>query len=347
MVYAKVRIFSVIKKPFFLCLFMLCGLLLSCNPNKLEVNVSTIKLSIKIKRFEQDLFRLKQQDIAAGIPALEKKYGNFLQRFSASVIKIGTLDNPSYAANLKGFLMDNDINSVYSDVQAAYSNVDQLNEDLTDAFKHYRYHFPTRTIPQVVTFVSGFNYALVADDSTLGIGLDMYMGEKYKYYELIQYPKYRTHLMDREHIAVDAIRSWVSSEFDDVNLKPDMLSQILFQGKVMYALDACFPAEHDTLKIGYSKKQNDWVKGNEAKIWAYFIDKKLLFSTNYGENLKYINDAPFTSGLPRESPPKVGVWLGWQIIRAYMNNNKTSLEELFAEKDAQKILNRSKYKPAK
>jgi len=345
--YTKVSIFSVIKKPLAGCLFLLLLLVFSCKPNKLEVNVSTIKISVEAKRFERDLFRLKQQDIGQGLQALEKKYGNFLQRFSANIIKIGTADNPSYTANLRGFLMDNDINLVYNDVQAAYPDLGQLNNELTDAFRHYKYHFPSRPVPQVVTFVSGFNYAMVADDSTLGIGLDMYLGPNYKYYELIQYPKYRTRLMDKEHIAVDALRSWVSSEFDEVNLKPDMLSQILFQGKIMYALDALFPAEHDTLKIGYSKKQNDWVKASEAQIWAYFIDKKLLFSTNYGENLKYINDAPFTSGLPRESPPKVGVWLGWQIIRAYMNNNSSTLEELFAEKDAQKILTRSKYKPAK
>jgi len=60
-----------------------------------------------------------------------------------------------------------------------------------------------------------------------------------------------------------------------------------------------------------------------------------------------LNDGPFTSGFAKESPSRVGKWLGWQIIRAYMENNELGLEAMFAEKDSQKILQLSKYKPGK
>jgi hypothetical protein len=40
------------------------------------------------------------------------------------------------------------------------------------------------------------------------------------------------------------------------------------------------------------------------------------------------------------------VWVGWQIVRKYMQENKdVTLQQLMAQKDAQYILNGSKYKP--
>ena len=47
-----------------------------------------------------------------------------------------------------------------------------------------------------------------------------------------------------------------------------------------------------------------------------------------------------------ESPGRVGVWIGWQIVRSYMKNNNVTLQELFA-KDAKEIFDNSKYKPKK
>jgi hypothetical protein len=50
--------------------------------------------------------------------------------------------------------------------------------------------------------------------------------------------------------------------------------------------------------------------------------------------------------MPKESPGKVGAWLGWQIINAYMKENpNTTLHQLIDLKDGQKILTSSKYKP--
>ena len=315
----KVSIISSLRKGLLRIsgfMFLLCC---SCNQNKLEVNVSSIKLSLNCKRFDNDLFILRCPVEVADINILRNKYGNFVDRFGANIIKIGSPESPSYANSLTAFLLDNDMRIVYGDVKNKYPNTDELNKELIDAFKHYNYYFPNKLIPQVVTYVSGFNYAIIADDTTLGVGLDMYLGADYKYYQLMQLPKYRTNLMRKEYIAIDGLKSWISTEFESDIKKADLLSQIIHEGKIMYALDAVFPAAHDSLKMGYSKKQNDWAKLSEAQIWAYFIDKKLLFSTNYGENMRFLNDAPFTSGLPRDSPPKIGVWLGWQIVRAYMN----------------------------
>lgn len=104
----------------------------------------------------------------------------------------------------------------------------------------------------------------------------------------------------------------------------------------------------DTLKIGYTQKQLDWCKVFEADIWAYLIQNNLLYETNFNKIQVFLSEGPFTPGLGENnsSAPKLGVWVGWQIVRKYMEEHpELSLQQLMAETDAQKILTQSKYKP--
>jgi uncharacterized protein YjaZ len=81
-------------------------------------------------------------------------------------------------------------------------------------------------------------------------------------------------------------------------------------------------------------------------MWGFLIEKKLLFSNQRMDIVRYINDGPTTSSFPLESPARTGVWLGWQIVRKYMDKNpEITLPELMKNNDYQAILNASGYFP--
>jgi len=64
---------------------------------------------------------------------------------------------------------------------------------------------------------------------------------------------------------------------------------------------------------------------------------------------RFIADAPFSKfylQLDRESPGRLGQYIGWQIVRAYMNNNDIAFLDMM-KKDAAEIFNKSNYKPPK
>lgn len=327
--------------------FLLSILLISCGNDPLKVDTETIELNLKFNRFEQDFFELKKStDLKSGLATLQKKYGEFYLRYIKNIMQFGDEKNPSFETGIKGFLNDKDINTIYSDVQKKYSDVSDIKAELTESFKKYNYHFPKKRVPSVVTFVSGFTYGVVATDSVLGIGLDRYLGSDYIYYTKMGWPKYITARSQKPYIVADAMQGWIGTEFEVNNPKKILLNDIIHQGKILYAIDATVNA-HDTIKITYTKAQLDWAKYNEFDVWKFMVDKKVLFTSNASEISKFLNDGPFTSGFPKESPPRLGVYIGWQIVKSYMKNNKVMLEELMKEQDAQKILNKSKYKPNK
>jgi gliding motility-associated lipoprotein GldB len=319
----------------------------SCNQSRLDIDVSQVQVPpIEIKRLEKDLFEINPQEIAAKTPDLVKKYGSFYPLFITRIVNDGGIKDSSYIYNLKQFLLDANMREAYNDCIKKYPELDFLSAPLTDAFKHYKHYFPEKIIPRVVTYMSGFNYSIVSDDSTLGIGIEMYLGPNSQFYKMIQFPKYKTVTMDKEYILPDCIRGWLMNEFEYNQQQNDFLSQIVHYGKIMYLLDAMLPEVEDSLKTGFSGKQLKWCKKNENEMWSYLVSQKMLYSTDNTEIIKYTHEGPFTSAFSKESPARTGHWIGWQIVKSYMNNHsEITLQQLVNETDAQKILAQSKYKP--
>ena len=116
------------------------------------------------------------------------------------------------------------------------------------------------------------------------------------------------------------------------------MHQAIYQGKLLYFIDAMVPDLNDTIKIGFTALQLKWCRENEEKMWSFFIEHKMLYNTNEKEYIRFIQDGSTTQGFPEGAPGKTGCYIGWQIIRAYMKNNDVTLQQLLNENDAQKIL---------
>lgn len=329
---------------------ILAGMLLvSCNESRLEVDLSGVEVEpVKIKRMEQDMFNMNPDSIQPESQKMLKKYGNFYVRFITAYINDGGIGDSTYGYNLQMFIRDRDMRKAYEDCSKKYEDITWLEEDLTKAFRYYRYHFPGKRLPSVVTYMSGFNYPVISSDNTLGVGLEMYMGPDYEFYKMMGeiFPLYRRKNMDKPYLLPDALKGWMINEHPmDMN-KNDFLSTIIHQGKIMYMVDAMLPQMHDTLKIGYTGRQLEWCRAHEFDMWAHFMERNIVYTTNSAEIQKFVMEGPFTAAFSKESPAQVGIWIGWQIVRSYMEKNPDiTLEHLMNEKDAQKILMKAKYKP--
>ncbi|MBN8702861.1 MAG: hypothetical protein J0M08_07335 [Bacteroidetes bacterium] len=308
-------------------------------------------IKVSVMRLDRDLFSLNPDSVKSATPGMVLKYGNFYKHYVKGFLNNGGLYDSSYAYSIKQFITNNDMKDVYNECQKQYSDVSFLENQLAETFTRYRYFFPNKHLPKVATLLTGFNYSILYSDSVLGISLEMYLGMKNKFYEYIPpdvLPGYKRLNMNKENILPDCIKGWLTLEFPANTDKSDFLSTIINNGKTLYLVDALLPNVPDTLKISYTGKQLDWCEKNEFNMWAFFIEKKVLFTTDYNEILRYTGDGPFTAAFNKESPSRVGTWIGWQIVRKYMQNNPTiTLQQLIDEKDAQKILSKSKYKPIK
>lgn len=319
---------------------------ISCGNNPLDIDVSNINLKLSVKRFDQDLFQYKAGISPENVTELNQKYGLFFQDFTQSVINIGSIKAPNINQRLSAFTNDSYINEVKTDVANVYSDFSVYEAELNDAFKHYKHYFPKKNIPEIITYISGFNYAITTDKTYLGIGLDMFLGSEYKAYSQLGLPKYKTAFMSNEGLVAGAMLGWVATEFELKEKNADLLTEMIHQGKTLYLMDALMPKAANTVKINYNETQLKWCKNNAEPVWFYFIDNKLLYTKDTKEIIKYMGEAPFIQGFPEGSPGRIGHWVGWQIVKAYMDKNPTiTVQQLMENENAQEILNKSKYKP--
>jgi uncharacterized protein YjaZ len=140
--------------------------------------------------------------------------------------------------------------------------------------------------------------------------------------------------------------AWAFQEYEYKGNTENLVSNMIYQGKLLYFVDAMIPEGPDSLKIGFTKNQMEWCKANESVMWSYLIENKSLFSGDRMESVRFINPAPFTTPFGQKSPGRSGVWIGWQIVKSYMKKNpEITLKGMMEENDYHKILNESGYAP--
>ena len=205
--------------------------------------------------------------------------------------------------------------------------------------------YPELDIPNIYLLVSGFNASIFAYDDIIGVGVDMYLGGDYKYYNQVVYDYQKT-TMDKKFLAGDILNYYITQNIPFTSKQNRLLEHMLFRGKQIYLLEQLLPNSPKWEVIGYTKEQWDWCEKWEKEIWNKIMDKRDLFKTEPMVITSYLNDGPFTSEISQESPGRLGIWVGWRIIDSYMRHNEeVSLQELMKDGDAQKILEKSFYKP--
>jgi len=335
------------NKQNLLFLSVIIILLAACNKrDKLNVDISDSNINIEIKRLDRDLFEINFDDVSNSVSQLNEKYGDFFALYNQRVISLGSPKSPAYPDNLLAFLTDYTVNSIYEQTKEVFPEINKTEHEISNAFKYYNYHFPDHKIPAVYTFIGGFNQSIVVADSILAIGLDKYLGTECEFYQRLETPNYLKVNMHGAKIPTDALKAWALTEFVYNDSVDNLVNNMIYQGKIQYFLDAVFPEVPDSLKFGMTALQLSWCMANEKHMWNNLIDQKLIFTTDYMTINKYINPAPFTSGFPRESPGRAVVWLGYKIVKKYMDRNpKITLEQLMRNNEYQKILSESRYEP--
>ena len=300
--------------------------------NSKESEILAIPVSITIERFDQKFHRSKPEmifELKNNYPFL------FPQKFSDSVWFKRQKDS------LQLMLLDN--------VESSFPDMTPIEKELEYLFKHLKFYFPKTKIPRIIGLINNVDYQTktIYVDSLLLISLDTYFGSDHPLYDGI--PSYVRQDMDIKYLSSHIIDKYVEYQLEPPEDRT-LLSQMIYQGKKIYLKDLMLPSKSDALKMCYTRDQIQWVNDNEVYIWQYFIEKKILFNTAPSLVKRFIEPAPFSKfylEIDNESPGRIGVWLGWQIIKSYMNRYpKTNINTLL-NLPPQTIFSKSNYKPRK
>lgn len=330
-------------------LFMALLLIFSCtcNPEK-EVSEITAEpeSTIPLLRFEQDL-----TGISAGgsmdYVQMENKYGTFLKLFCQRILNLRNAPDSVHIMELNRFANDRDISHLKQKTDSVFGDFSSYHAQLVNAIKRLKQQLPSWHVPtSIITFISAFNYRVITTDSVLAVSLDMFVGSnEEEMYSSVGFPRYLTRKFSPEYLAVDGMRGWIQSELPEDSAGNDLISRIIYYGKQQYLLKQILPDLPDSILFGYTGEQMEWCMKEEANIWAYFIEKNLLFNTQMQQYSRFITDGPTTHGMPKESPGNIGLFTGYRMVKAFAENNKAGAAEVFQQRDAHELMRKSGYRP--
>ncbi len=310
-------------------------------------DVSGIEVNVKIKRFEQDLFSIDTNNLAAGMAVLSQKYPSLFPLFAENIIHDQRNPDETAEQALRGFVSAPQIILLNDTVQQVYGDLRWLEKDLSQMFRYYKHYFPQKPVPEVATIISEFAVdAFTYGDSLCGIGLDLFLGENYPAYNAEVFPSYIRRQFQRDYISTRLGKAVAQNTMGETPPGTRLLDMMLYNGKMLYILDCLLPAVPDSMKMGYTSAQMEGCVYNEQAAWARILSQNLLYSSNFESFKKLVTPSPNAPMVFQEAPGEIGNWLGWQIVKAYMKRYpETSIDALIKMQDAQKFLEEAKYKP--
>jgi hypothetical protein len=341
-------------------LYPVLGLLFifSCG-QKAGPDVSNIDVELTTIRFEKEFFAIDTNDISKSLDRIYNRYPGFFSDFSQHILGLPPINDSGtqVISSIKRFL--HDYLPVYDSVNIKFPDLAKQEKEIINGLKHVKYYFPEYPLPsRLITFIGPMDaffqgstggYGDVITTDGLAIGLQLHLGSNFSMYtsDMGQalYPTYISRKFTPEYIPVNSIKNIIDDLYPEQGADKTLIEQMVEKGKRIYLTDKLLPELGDTLKIGYTDLQLKGCYKNEGMIWNYFIKNGLVFNNDPSLIKNYIGDSPNTPEFGEGAPGNIGLFVGWQIVKKFMEKNSSMPLPGLMQTDAKKIFEESHYRP--
>lgn len=313
------------------------------------------RVDVEFRRLDKELTGLNYANSASEFAKLKDVYAandssdmNFLDIYTEAVLNIGNVDQMETRNIIQKFATGKPYCEFFQDADSVFPDMSAEKQELDNAFSILKTNLPDMNVPkQYVAIVSGFYSNVLCTKSRLGFSLEYYLGANYPNYKYVDgLYDYMICNYRREKLVSDGVFCWLSTEYEFKESAPTLLQKIIYLGKLVYLTSVSLPNEDLHTILGYTPDQYEWCCQNEAQMWHYMAENKHLFNTDRLTVGKYCDPAPSTAFFPQDSPGRSGLFVGYNIVKAYLDaNEKVTLQELMNNNDASEILEMSGYNP--
>jgi len=246
-------------------------------------------------------------------------------------MRIGKVSDTAFVNSITQYRSDKNIQQLEKEIANNFKSTVAIKQQLITAFRRLKTHLPQAILPDYIVFQNSlFNSSAFCTEKEIGIGLDQYLGFESPTVRSLPSEPFHDWIkkgFDRNYLERDAILSWIITHIIPEK-NGNLAEEIIYYGKALYLTEACFPEMPKNIIVRYSKDDFEWANNNEYNFWKYLIDEKMLFKTNERNAQNILSEGPFTAGLPEKAPDRLGQFIGWKIVKNYMEQTKTTFENL-------------------
>lgn len=329
----------------FVIVFFMGSLLFSCKRETedkcvLIPNTSDIKIDLKFESLEDSLPSVKDK----------KQLVNFFSHQTA--IRDFLFNREAYPSD-SAFINDRyarftnpAIDTLLTETHRIFGNGLELKNEFNDALTILKYYYPDFPTPRIKTIITGLETDIFVNDSLVMVGLDYYLGPGAKYQPYIH--EYMQQRYNKDFIVPSMMLLYgIDGAFNRTSVADKtVLADMITYGKAYYFAKHMIPCVADSTLMGYTHQEIEGSRKNESLIWSRLIEDEVLFSTSHQTKQKYIAERPRTLEVGEKCPGRIGQWIGWQIVKKYMETHEdVTLQQLMQMQDPAKLFKESGYKP--
>lgn len=238
------------------------------------------------------------------------------------------------------------LDTLLMETKKIFGDLHDLKTEFEKAFINIRYYYPNFQPPKIETVISGLETDLFVSDTLIIVGLDYFLGPHAKYKPNMY--EYMLRRYQKNFIVPSALLLFgIDSRLNHFNPNDrTVLAEMVTYGKAYYFAKQMMPCTPDSVFIAYTAEEMRGARENEGLIWFRLLEDQVIYQTSHLMKQKFIAERPKTLEVGEKCPGRIGTWVGWQIIKAYMQQHPDiTLPQLMELTDADKIFKESKYKP--
>lgn len=337
---------------------LLCSLP-ACRSGSTIPDVSHLQAPVAVQRFDLEFFSLDTLLLETALRKLEASYPHFFPQYMSMVLGIQAPNTEGLEA-VKAFLRS------YAQVQQQAAEVwakhaAQWQQQTSQVLKYWKYYFPNRRVDSpfvLIPFIGPMDalepfsigdYGDVRTPNGAGIAMQFHLGSQAQVYETgmqsgLLYD-YQVRRFTPQTVVVNLAKNLIDDAFAYQPASLNLIEQMVEKGRRLVVLDLLLPQTPDSLKLGYTGGQVLGCQQNEALIWNYFVKNDLLYSKDPSLLQLYLRDGPKTQELGEGAPGYIGLFLGRQIVRAFMDKYPQTTPEQLMQMPPRQVFEQAGYKP--
>jgi hypothetical protein len=316
-------------------LVFLALLITSCSNDRLDADASAVDVKISFRDVRSSIVNSDTDKLISEHSNNKEALGELYDYLIGYCFRIGNVDDSAFVESIMLYRQDTIMRDVEKQIDAKFSTLKDFESNVTTAFQHFKYHLPKRETPEYIVYMNSlFRSNVFCTDKNIGVGLERYLGadnDVIKNLDPTVFFQWVKDGMDPKFMERDVMTAWIETNIIEEE-KGNLAERMIRWGKVLYLTEAALPKLDKHLILRYLEKDLEWAKENEPAFWKYLVDQKMLFAMDERNNMNILNPGPTTPGLPREgAPDRLGRYLGWTMVRNYMNeHDEVSMEDMIA-----------------
>jgi hypothetical protein len=314
---------------FFVVSFTLVYFLSGCNSNPYNVSTDGVAIEWNYLNIDSIVFHSKDADLVCRISEWRRKHKEVMEFSFGYCLGIPISPDSVFLRKVKDFKSDPYIKRLEREISKLELN--KARNDIDEGIKRMKVHFPNQLIPKHLFFINGlFSASVFCTEKEVVIGLDRYVGGNKQVIQELPSQQFHGWIkkgMDLRFLGRDVFSAWLMTNYIE-ETDENFASEMIRWGKILFITKQLLPNENESSILRYFPDQWEWAVSSEKSVWRYFVDEELLFKSDEETRVHLLKEGPFSIGLPKESPDRIGHFMGYRMVQDYALEKKIPLKDL-------------------